>query len=141
MSYKIPPDKKEDKFEVVQEKKLESGLTTRKTGTIKKVIDPEELDEIQMSIYKESAVDKLKTVIQGKFMSESKINKKQDVLKKKLTNLRNEIELKKRRLITKKLKFNHLKIEATKPQSNVQVELTKEHISTPRPFTDSVGTK
>ena len=94
-----------------------------------------------MSIYKESAVDKLKTVIQGKFMSESKINKKQDVLKDKLNNLRNEIELKKRRLITKKLKLNHLKIEAAKPQSNVQIELTKEYISTPRAFTDSVDTK
>ena len=51
LSYKIPPDKKEDKFEVVQEQKLESGLTTRKTSTIKKITDPEELDEIQMSIY------------------------------------------------------------------------------------------
>ena len=70
-----------------------------------------------MSTYTESAVDKLTTVIQGNFMSESRINKKQTFRKKKFNNLRNEIEVKKKGLITKKLKFNHLKIEATKPQN------------------------
>lgn len=63
MFYEIPPDKKEDKIEVVQEIRLESGLTTRKSSTVKKITDPEKLDDIQMSIYTESAVDKLKTVI------------------------------------------------------------------------------
>ena len=89
LSYKIQPDK-----QVKESENQSVSLINKKIHDENLEEDEEENGKVRMISHTKAAVKQLKTVIHGRSTAKIEMNERNYVLKRKMTKLKNEIELK-----------------------------------------------